>query len=75
MNWYEFADASGMDFRALLKKRKYAKWAQDKAELEDVDLKHTELPLPQLKKVDKVRLPVTFLHFFKYVILLKIYLG
>lgn len=47
-------DASGMDFRAMLKKRKYAKWAEKKEEI-DVNLKETEKPLPALKKVEQVR--------------------
>lgn len=43
-----------MDFRAMLKKRKYAKWGEKKED-PDWDLKETELPIPPLKKVDKVR--------------------
>lgn len=49
-------DASGMDFRAMLKKRKYQKWAREEAEQEKVDLKEVEKPMPALKKVEKVRL-------------------
>lgn len=48
-------DASGMDFRAMLKKRKYQKWAREDAEQEKVDLKEVEKPMPALKKVEKVR--------------------
>lgn len=42
-----------MDFRAMLKKRKYQKWAREQ-EQEKVDLKETEKPIPALKKVEKV---------------------
>ena len=49
-----YPDASGMDFRAMLKKRKYQKWAREQAELENVDLKEVEKPIPALKKVEKV---------------------
>lgn len=45
-----------MDFRAMLKKRKYAKWGPDKDDPDWGDLKETEKPLPALKKVEKVRL-------------------
>lgn len=48
-----YSDASGMDFRAMLKKRKYAKWAEKKEEI-NVDLKEVEKPIPPLKKVEKV---------------------
>jgi Immunoglobulin I-set domain len=48
------SDASGMDFRAMLKKRKYAKWNTEK-EVDFGDLKETEKPAPTLKKVEKVR--------------------
>lgn len=48
------SDASGMDFRAMLKKRKYAKWAKDDKDPDWGDLKETEKPLPALKKVEKV---------------------
>jgi len=43
-----------MDFRAMLKKRKYAKWAQDKEDPDWGELKETEIPKPTLKKVEKV---------------------
>lgn len=49
-----FLDASGMDFRAMLKKRKYAKWGEKKDDPDWGDLKEVEKPLPQLKKVEKV---------------------
>lgn len=44
-----------MDFRALLKKRKYAKWGKDKEDPDWGELKEVEKPTPQLKKVEKVR--------------------
>lgn len=47
-------DASGMDFRAMLKKRKYAKWGQDKEDPDWGDLKEVEKPVPALKKVERV---------------------
>lgn len=51
-----FIDASGMDFRAMLKKRKYAKWGKDKEDPDWGTLKEVEEPpKPQLKKVEKVR--------------------
>ena len=40
----------------MLKKRKYAKWGQDKEDPDWGELKETEKPLPPLKKVEKVRL-------------------
>lgn len=43
-----------MDFRALLKKRKYAKWDKDKGDPDWGDLKEVEKPMPTLKKVEKV---------------------
>lgn len=51
-------DASGMDFRTMLKKRKYQKWGREEAEQEKVDLKEVEKPIPALKKVERVRVPV-----------------
>lgn len=56
----------------MLKKRKYQKWAQDQAELEKVDLKEAEKPMPALKKVERVRSFLTILkidksHFFSLV--------
>lgn len=48
-------DASGMDFRAMLKKRKYAKWGKDNQDPDWGTLKEVEEPpKPQLKKVEKV---------------------
>ncbi|KAI5700170.1 hypothetical protein M8J75_015173 [Diaphorina citri] len=47
------SDASGMDFRAMLKKRKYAKWGKDEKDPEWGELKETEKPVPALKKVEK----------------------
>lgn len=47
-------DSSGMDFRAMLKKRKYAKWGKDKDDPDWGELKETEIPVPALKKVERV---------------------
>lgn len=47
-----------MDFRAMLKKRKYQKWGREEAEQEKVDLKEVEKPMPALKKVERVRVLV-----------------
>jgi hypothetical protein len=45
-----------MDFRAMLKKKKYAKWAADDEQPDWGDLKEVEQkPAPALKKVEKVR--------------------
>lgn len=44
-----------MDFRAMLKKRKYAKWGEKKEDPDWGDLKETDKPIPPLKKVEKVR--------------------
>ena len=53
--WRHSADASGMDFRAMLKKRRYAKWDNDQGDPDWGDLKEVEKPqIPQLKKVEKV---------------------
>lgn len=62
-SWHFKTDASGMDFRAMLKKRKYQKWAREEAEQEKVDLKEVEKPMPALKKVEKVRKPRFLLRF------------
>ena len=44
-----------MDFRAMLKKRRYAKWDNDQGDPDWGDLKEVEKPqIPQLKKVEKV---------------------
>lgn len=48
------SDSSGMDFRTMLKKRKYAKWGNQKEDPDWGDLKETEKPKPALKKVEKV---------------------
>lgn len=48
------SDSSGMDFRAMLKKRKYAKWGQPKDDPDWGDLKEVEKPMPALKKVERV---------------------
>lgn len=48
------SDSSGMDFRAMLKKRKYAKWGNQEKDPDWGDLKEVEKPLPALKKVEKV---------------------
>ncbi|XP_049301026.1 twitchin isoform X7 [Anopheles funestus] len=47
------SDASGMDFRAMLKKRKYAKWGKEEKDPDWGDLKEVEKPKPQLKKVER----------------------
>lgn len=64
-------DASGMDFRSMLKKRKYAKWGEKKEDPDWGDLKEVEKPVPALKKVEKVRLnlykfPYQFSHHVRY---------
>jgi hypothetical protein len=43
-----------MDFRSMLKKRKYAKWGKDKEDPDWGELKEVEIPTTQLKKVEKV---------------------
>lgn len=43
-----------MDFRAMLKKRKYKQWGEKKEDPDWGDLKEVEKPLPALKKVEKV---------------------
>lgn len=48
------SDSSGMDFRAMLKKRKYAKWGNQKEDPDWGDLKEVDKPMPALKKVEKV---------------------
>ncbi|RZF42380.1 hypothetical protein LSTR_LSTR004188 [Laodelphax striatellus] len=47
------SDSSGMDFRAMLKKRKYAKWGRDENDPNYDVLKETEKPQPALKKVER----------------------
>ena len=49
------SDSSGMDFRAMLKKRKYAKWGNQEKDPDWGDLKEVEKPLPTLKKVERVK--------------------
>ena len=45
-----------MDFRAMLKKRRYKAWDKDKGDPDWGDLKEVEKPqIPQLKKVERVR--------------------
>lgn len=39
----------------MLKRRKYAKWDEKKGDPDWGDLKETEIPIPPLKKVEKVR--------------------
>ena len=44
------ADSSGMDFRSMLKKKKYAKWGNDDQGPDWGDLKHHDKPEePELK--------------------------
>lgn len=51
-----FVDSSGMDFRSMLKKKKYAKWGNDDEGPDWGDLKHHDKPEePELKKVKEVR--------------------
>lgn len=52
-----------MDFRAMLKKRKYQKWGREEVQ-EKVDLKEVEKPMPALKKVERVCI---FILFYAYV--------
>ncbi|KRF85408.1 twitchin isoform X27 [Drosophila virilis] len=47
------SDSSGMDFRAMLKKRRYQKWDKEEQDPNWGDLKETEKPLPALKKVER----------------------
>ena len=52
------SDSSGMDFRAMLKKRRYKAWDKDKGDPDWGDLKEVEKPqIPQLKKVVQVSTP------------------
>lgn len=53
-------DASGMDFRSMLKKRKYAKWAKEKDDPDWGELKEVEKPTTTLKKVEKVSHSFTY---------------
>lgn len=38
----------------MLKKRKYAKWGKDQGDPDWGELKETEIPVPALKKVERV---------------------
>lgn len=49
------SDSSGMDFRAMLKKRRYQKWDKGDQDPNWGDLKETEKEAPKLKKVEKVK--------------------
>ena len=48
------ADDSGMDFRSMLKKKRYGKWDDGDEEPDWGNLKAVEKEVPQLKKVEKV---------------------
>ena len=49
-------DSSGMDFRSMLKKKKYAKWGNDDQGPDWGDLKHHDQePEPEIEKVKEVR--------------------
>ncbi len=43
-----------MDFRAMLRRRKYKEWGRDPNDPQWGELKETEKPIATLKKVDKV---------------------
>lgn len=58
------SDSSGMDFRAMLRKRKYGKWVEDKKDPDWGDLKETEKPMASLKKVERVSSSNCFCLFF-----------
>jgi hypothetical protein len=49
-----------MDFRSMLKKRKYAKWAKEKDDPDWGELKEVEKPTTTLKKVEKVSHSFTY---------------
>ena len=50
------SDSSGMDFRSMLKKKKYAKWGNDDGGPDWGDLKHHDQePEPEIEKVKEVR--------------------
>lgn len=67
------SDSSGMDFRAMLKKRKYAKWKGDENDPDWGDLKEVEKPpMPTLKKVERVSICSHSLDFNIMYILLSI---
>ena len=55
-------DASGMDFRSMLKKKKYAKWGNDDGGPDWGDLKHNEKEEePCLKKAPEVGIKPVYL--------------
>lgn len=59
-----------MDFRAMLKKRKYAKWGKDNPDPDWGTLKEVEEPpKPQLKKVEKVRNTISLTVVVQYTLL------
>lgn len=62
-----YTDASGMDFRSMLKKRKYAKWGKDKEDPDWGDLKEVEKPTTTLKKVEKVSHCFTYCSYKKHI--------
>lgn len=68
------SDSSGMDFRTMLKKRKYAKWGPDQNDPNWGDLKEVDKPAPPtLKKVDRVSV-LFFSQFMSFIFLLFIIL-
>lgn len=60
------SDSSGMDFRTMLKKRKYAKWGNQKEDPDWGDLKEVDKPMPALKKVEKVNSFGLFVFCFRW---------
>ena len=50
---FSILDASGIDFRAMLKKKQHAK-QNEEPEPEQPELRHVEEPTVELKKVEKV---------------------
>jgi hypothetical protein len=56
-----------MDFRTMLKKRKYAKWAKEKEDPDWGELKEVEKPTTTLKKVEKVSHDFTYFPYKKCV--------
>lgn len=63
-----------MDFRAMLKKRKYAKWDDGQKDPDWGDLKEVEKPMATLKKVEKVRLMFMRICFSFYIYFNLIYI-
>ena len=51
--YFFLSDASGIDFRAMLKKKQHAK-QNEEPENEMPELRHVEEPVVELKKVEKV---------------------